>query len=570
MIKVLPKDVAARIAAGEVVDRPLSVVKELVENAIDAGSESITVEIKKGGKTYIRVTDDGSGIRDEDVLTAFKRHATSKIETDEDLKSIETLGFRGEALASIAAVSNIRMITKTEDEAVGNQVIMRGGELVENTKTGCPKGTTIVISDLFFNTPARQKFMKTDGAESSLITDFVSQTTMAYPNIKIRYINNDSILFATNGKGDIYTNLVTVFGASIAVDLVPVNHEESGIAVKGYVSGLGNGRTNKKNQVFFVNGRVVSSKVISKAVSDSYTMKLTGGRYPVSFLFIKLSPKELDVNIHPNKRDVRFSDERAVQTAIVNAISKALVSKESLPKIHELDVKNPWKFHIVKHNDEKQEEIAPETERTSDSTVYDAGIELRIKSMKESVIRSALEAGLLDEAEAEEELSKNLRTRNLKKKADNIISMLSKERKRERERSGSPVEPEDLFCTDFQNPGGESTSSEDICVREASEIHYSAGSGAANESAAERTAESADSDAGEGTGNVTKAAVGKPAEITNETACRAENSKQKHASGYDWESLKVRGITPFDFKKLNIRGIIFNTYIMATDGDSFY
>ncbi len=609
MIKVLPKDVAARIAAGEVVDRPLSIVKELVENSIDAGSKSITVEIKRGGKTYVRVTDDGSGIAEDEVLVAFKRHATSKIETDEDLKNIETLGFRGEALASIAAVSNVRMITKTEDEPVGNQVIMRGGELVENTKTGCPKGTTIVITDLFFNTPARQKFMKSDGTESSLIIDFVSQAAMAYPDIKIRLINNDSILFSTNGKGDIYTNLVTVFGASVGVNFVPVNYEEAGIAIKGYVSGLSNGRTNKKNQVFFVNGRVVSSKVISKAVTESYAMKLTGGRYPISFLFLKMNPKELDVNIHPNKKDVRFADEKAVSNAIINAISKALVSKESVPKIHELDVKNPWKFHIVKSkrdidSDNMDSDIYSDnsggesplnngkqmlfeglgsdinsdinTDRNHDWNVYDVDMELRIKAMKENVIKTALEAGLLDEEDAKKELAKVLKTKNLKEKADNVISLLTKERRKERERSGKGISDE----PDFTSETPKEEKNLNTTGERSGETENSASYGDYKETAQNFVGEddisgeildgTAPKDAKEAEGTESTAGAKAAEEAAETMAAEKQQKPQKPAFGHDWESLKVKGITPFDFRELKIRGVIFNTYIIATDNDAFY
>ena len=204
MIRVLEKDVADKIAAGEVVDRPLSIVKELVENSIDAGASAITIEIRKGGKEYIRVTDDGCGIPAEQVETAFLRHATSKISTAADIDAIETLGFRGEALASIAAVSRTEIITKTADSKTGIKMLVEGSYVKDKTVTGCPDGTTIVVSDLFYNTPARRKFMKSDAAESSAVIEFASQIALAYPQVKIRIINNGTLMFSTNGKGDRY------------------------------------------------------------------------------------------------------------------------------------------------------------------------------------------------------------------------------------------------------------------------------------------------------------------------------------------------------------------------------
>ncbi len=339
MIRVLEKNVAARIAAGEVVDRPLSVVKELVENSIDAGADSITVEIKNGGKAYIRVTDNGCGIDASEVLLAFKRHATSKIFTDKDLSSIETLGFRGEALASIAAVSRIELVTKTALEKTGRRVKLEGGEVLENIATGCPEGTTFVVTDLFYNTPARLKFMKSDAAESTLIIDFMSKIALAWPNIKIRLINNGNTLFATTGKGDVLRNILTVYDRTIGDFLLPLQGEklaEDGsclLSLSGYVSNVGRSKTNTKSQIFFVNGRSISSKVMEKGLAGAYADRLFEGRYPIAFLFLHVSPDKLDVNIHPNKKEVRFDKELDVAAFIEDTVKKALLSKESMPEI---------------------------------------------------------------------------------------------------------------------------------------------------------------------------------------------------------------------------------------------
>lgn len=338
MIRILEKDVADKIAAGEVVDRPLSIVKELVENSIDAGATTITVEIKKGGKTYIRVTDNGCGIEEEQVETAFLRHATSKIATVSDIDSIETLGFRGEALASIAAVSRTEIITKTKDAKTGVRMVIEGSDTVQKEPTGCPEGTTIVVYDLFYNTPARQKFMKTDAAESSAVIEFMQQIALAYPELKIRMINNGTLLFSTNGKGDRYKNILTIFDRNIGQDLIPVHAEVDYLQIEGYVSNPGQSRATRKHQIFFVNGRVINSKVIQRGISQAYSDKLFEGRHPIVFLFLKVKPNTLDVNIHPNKREIRFDDEAFIIDSIRKAIREALLSKESIPQVKNTDI----------------------------------------------------------------------------------------------------------------------------------------------------------------------------------------------------------------------------------------
>lgn len=334
-IHELPKQVADKIAAGEVVDRPVSIVKELVENAIDAGSTSITVEIKNGGKTYLRVTDNGCGIQRDQAELAFKRHATSKIEKVSDLDSISTLGFRGEALASIAAVSRAELITKTGESSSGYKLRIEGGEYVEKTDTGCPDGTTLVISDLFYNTPARMKFLKPDNTESTLIIDFMSKMALAYPLIKIRLINNGNILFSTPGKGDIHTNILTIYSREIGEKLIRAEKEGNGMRLIAYVSPPSQSKTNRKSQIFFINGRSVVSKVLDHAVADAYAEKLFDGRYPIAFLFLSVSPERLDVNIHPNKKEVRFDNEKSVRLFVGEAVREALFSREAVPEIRQ-------------------------------------------------------------------------------------------------------------------------------------------------------------------------------------------------------------------------------------------
>ena len=330
MIKVLDKNVADKIAAGEVIERPISIVKELVENALDAGADNLVVEIKNGGKTYIRVTDNGCGIPCEEVETAFLRHATSKIETSSDLDAIDTLGFRGEALASIAAVTRTELVTKTADRKTGTRLVLHGGAVILKEQTGCPDGTTIVITDLFYNTPARLKFMKTDSAESGLIIDFISQMALAYKNVKFRLINNGKILFSTLGDGNRLNTILRVYNDVDARNMVPVSFKEDGIEIEGYISTPAFSKTTRGSQIFFVNGRVVSSKVIERGVTAGYKERLFEGRYPVTYLFLHVDPHTIDVNIHPNKREVRFDHETLVTDFISRAIRDALSTKDAV------------------------------------------------------------------------------------------------------------------------------------------------------------------------------------------------------------------------------------------------
>lgn len=333
MIKLLGKTVSDKIAAGEVVEKPVSVVKELVENSIDAGATQLIVEIKKGGSEYIRVTDDGSGIDPDEAEMAFLRHATSKIEFAEDLDALETLGFRGEALASICAVSRMELITKTRNNKTGIKVSMEGGVNVEKTPLGCPDGTTVVVRDLFYNTPARRKFMRSQASETSAVTDLMTKIALAYPNIKVRMISNDNVLFATRGTGDRLDALVTVLGRQITGKLLPVHSENDSFQLEGYISGPGESRANRKNQVYFVNGRTVSSKVLEKGVDQAYKERLFEGRYPMAYLFLRVKPDTIDVNIHPTKQEIRFDDNDAVSGFIKEAVKDALMSKDAIPEI---------------------------------------------------------------------------------------------------------------------------------------------------------------------------------------------------------------------------------------------
>ncbi|MBO4235153.1 MAG: DNA mismatch repair endonuclease MutL [Firmicutes bacterium] len=329
-INILPKDVADKIAAGEVIERPVSVVKELVENAIDAGSTDIIVEIIGGGKESIRVSDNGSGIEKDDVEKAFLRHATSKIRATEDLRKLDTLGFRGEALASIAAVSRVELITKTEDARAGERLLLHGGETISSESIGCPRGTTIIVRDLFYNLPARLKFMKSEAAESGQIIDMVSRLAITRTDIRFKLISNGKAVFSTLGNGDLKAAILAVYKDSEYKELISCERQEGKLKVHGYISRPSFSRANRRSQYFFVNGRTVKSSVIEKGLSLGYKERLFDGRYPIAFLFLDVDPALVDVNIHPNKREVKFDDDVAVTSLVRDAVIDALTKRDAV------------------------------------------------------------------------------------------------------------------------------------------------------------------------------------------------------------------------------------------------
>ena len=333
MIRILDKNVADKIAAGEVIDRPVSIIKELLENSLDADASGITVEIRNGGKSYIRVTDNGCGIEADEAELAFMRHATSKIPSAGDLDAIRTLGFRGEALASICAVARVELITKTADAKTGRKIVIEGSQVMENTAIGCPEGTTVTVRDLFYNVPARQKFLASDSSETRRIVDMVSRISLAYGDVKINMINNGRSVFSTRGNGNILNNIISVYGSDVGRDLLPVESSRDGFLLKGFVSAPSSSAPSRSKQIFCVNGRIVSSKVLEKALEDGYREKLFAGRFPLAFLFLSMPPERLDVNVHPTKKQIRFDDDFEVQDFVREAVKGALNVKEALPQI---------------------------------------------------------------------------------------------------------------------------------------------------------------------------------------------------------------------------------------------
>lgn len=329
-INVLTKQVAELIAAGEVVERPASVIKELVENSIDAGATAITVEIQNGGSVYMRVTDNGCGIHREDVPLAFVSHATSKVVTEQDLEHICTFGFRGEALASICAVSRVELLTRLSDEELGTRCVVNAGEIVELDEVGCPKGTTIIVRDLFYNVPARMKFLKKDITESGAVYGIVERVAMSHPEIAVKFIKDGKIALQTSGNGDILTVLRSLYGREFSEQLIPVEYEFDFIKVSGYISKPTASRPNRNMQHFFVNGRMVKSPTAMKAVEEAYKGAIMVGKHPSCVLDICLAPNLVDVNVHPAKTQVRFVNEKAVFEAIYYACKTAVKSGDTV------------------------------------------------------------------------------------------------------------------------------------------------------------------------------------------------------------------------------------------------
>ncbi len=330
-INVLPKHLAELIAAGEVVERPASVVKELLENSIDSGADSITVEIKNGGISYIRITDNGCGILREDIRNAFVSHATSKISTSEDLESIFTLGFRGEALASVSAVAKVDVMACAAEEEIGTRYVIEYGEEILLDDAGCPKGTTIVVRDLFRKTPARMKFLKKDVTEANAVAGVVDRIALSHPEISFRFIREGKQVLVTSGNGDLLTCIREIFGKDFSSDLIPAEYSGNGVDVSGYVSKPVASRPNRNMQFFFLNNRLIKTGTGTAALSEGYKNSIMVGKFPSCVLNIKINPSLVDVNVHPAKTEVRFSDEKAVFNAVFYACRNAL-SRGDTPK----------------------------------------------------------------------------------------------------------------------------------------------------------------------------------------------------------------------------------------------
>jgi len=340
-----------KIAAGEVIERPASVIKEMVENSIDAGATNITVEIKNGGISYIRVSDNGKGIASDDLEIAFERHATSKIRSADDLETVTSMGFRGEALASIAAIANVELISKTEFQEIGYRVVVEGGNVLEKEEAGCSKGTSITVRNLFFNTPVRYKFLKKDFTESGYIEDVITRIALVHPEIAIKFINTGKTVIQTNGNGDLKTVIYSIYGKDISEEILNVDYTYEDITVRGVVGKPIIARSNRSNQIFFVNNRHIKDKTLSSATEQAFKGMLPIGKFGFLVLNIGMNPSKVDVNVHPAKLEVRFEEENKVFKAVYHAIKDTLLKGDlvrNTEKTYEED--SPVKELIEKRN----------------------------------------------------------------------------------------------------------------------------------------------------------------------------------------------------------------------------
>ena len=320
-----------KIAAGEVIERPASVVKELVENSIDAGANKINIETKNGGITYIRITDNGKGFLPDDMEMAFERHATSKIREATDLETVTSMGFRGEALASIAAISHVELVSKTAENEIGKKVEVKGGNIINVEDAGCPQGSTITITDLFYNTPVRYKFLKKDFTEAGYIEDVVTRIALVHPEISIKLVNSGKVIIQTSGNGDMKSVIYSIYGKDVAENVIDVNYTYEDINITGVVGKPVIARSNRSNQLFFVNKRYIKDKLLTSAAEQGYKGLLTIGKYGFLVLNMEMNPKKVDVNVHPAKLEVRFEDENQVFKAVYHAIKDSLLKEDLIP-----------------------------------------------------------------------------------------------------------------------------------------------------------------------------------------------------------------------------------------------
>ncbi len=324
-----------KIAAGEVIERPASVIKEMVENSIDAEATNVTVEIKNGGISYIRITDNGKGMEKDDLEMAFERHATSKIRNADDLNFVKSMGFRGEALASIAAIANVELCSKTAEDEVGHRIVVEGGKVLEQDEVGCTQGTTITVKNLFFNTPVRYKFLKKDYTESGYIEDAISRLALINTNIAFKLINTGKTVIQTNGDGNINNVIFSIYGKDTAKSVLPVNYSYDGVDITGVVGKPEIARSNRGNQLFFVNKRFVKDKILSSSIEKAFKGLLPIGKYGFAILNIEIDPSAVDVNVHPAKLEVRFQDESKIFKSVYNAIKDTLLKAELIENVEE-------------------------------------------------------------------------------------------------------------------------------------------------------------------------------------------------------------------------------------------
>lgn len=381
-IVILDEITANKIAAGEVVERPASVIKELVENSIDAGATQISVDIKNGGISYIKVSDNGSGIDDDDMELAFERHATSKIRKADDLECISTMGFRGEALASIASVSNVELTTRPAHKEIGSYIKVSGGKFIDSKSIGCPVGTTFIIRDLFFNTPARYKFLKKDTTEATYVSDVLERIALSNPQIAFKFTSNGSVLLHTPGNNDLQSVVYSVYGRDVAQKVKAITYDDGKIKILGYAGKAEISRGNRNHQTIFINGRYIRSRIITAAIEEAYKTMLMKGRFAFCIISIEINPIFVDVNVHPTKMEVRFSDEQMIFRAVYHALQGALLDKleisSAIKDIDNLtDKRNNQGFKIPNFNRSEYEQQPIESHNAK--TVFEQPFNIETK-----------------------------------------------------------------------------------------------------------------------------------------------------------------------------------------------
>lgn len=422
-INVLDKHTAELIAAGEVVERPSSVVKELLENSIDAGATQITVEIMHGGIDYLRITDNGCGILKEDVRNAFKRNATSKISVDSDLEKIGTLGFRGEALASISSVSKVQLITKAKEENIGSAYEIDGGEEISFDDAGCPDGTTFIMRNLFYNVPARYKFLKKDVAEGNAVASVIDKIALSHPEIAITFIRDNKRVLKTAGDGKLMSSIYAVYGRDFASTLIPVDYELNGMKLTGYISRPTNGRANRNMQNTFINGRFVKSRTISVALEEACKGSIMIGKFPSCVLNLQISPEAVDVNVHPSKIEVRFINERPVFDTVYHGVKSSLLRGDSrkeavLNHNNTVNIKplNPFNLANKVINKEPPKSVQKAPEKPREKSIFDE-LDLPTKTVKYNKVNkvsdsSSVQKKYMEFLENNKKLSENNQTTN--------------------------------------------------------------------------------------------------------------------------------------------------------------
>ena len=452
-IVLLDDSTINKIAAGEVIERPASVVKEVMENSIDAGATSITVEIRNGGISYIRVTDNGKGIMQDDLEIAFERHATSKLRSAEDLDEIKSMGFRGEALASIASIAKVSLISKTADSDTGYEVIVEGGKILSKNEIGCPNGTSITIENLFYNTPVRYKFLKKDFTESGYIEDVVTRIALVHPEIAIKLINTGKTIIQTSGNGDIKPVIYNIYGKEIADNLIDIEYTYDDIVVKGVIGKPVISRSNRSNQLFFVNKRYVKDKTLSGAAEQAFKGFVTIGKHGFLVLNIEMDPRKVDVNVHPAKLEVRFQEETKIFKAIYHAIRDGLLKGDLVADTSSIDridsEKTKYSIEEIKENPqietnntnfrdilrddrvEDKKEIQ-DSEKTTEETFEDVMAKLKrmqsiVKTVKEEnkgeTVEQTTESIHINESESSE--SDNVKEdKDIENKKENIQNKL--------------------------------------------------------------------------------------------------------------------------------------------------